>query len=368
MKKEHKILFIIGNLDAGGTETYLLRFLKYLNNKYNVTVLCTYGKKGSLYEQYKLYCNKLDIFRLGSTNPFLWIKFYFYLKKNKFNTICDFNGNFAGINMLISTICKCNKRITFYRQTNDLIEKNFMFFSINKIVKSLVYKYSTHILSNSKTAFNLFYPHIQDIRFKVIYNGINSELFNFEESKEQIRKSLNIPINKFVVGHTGRYHEVKNQITIIDVAEILCQEIPDVMFVLCGRGVVEKFSPIIKSRKLLNNFLLLNERNDIPRILKSFDMYYFPSTSEGQPNALIEAMLSGLPILVSNIEPILETIPTFLYNRAVEPFDINSSINIIKETIRNKQENNMTKSTIDYSINKYCYHKRFFEFEEILIN
>ena len=43
----------------------------------------------------------------------------------------------------------------------------------------------------------------------VIKNGINIDKFrNVKESKQEIRKSLNIPTNAYVVGHVGRFRKV----------------------------------------------------------------------------------------------------------------------------------------------------------------
>jgi glycosyltransferase involved in cell wall biosynthesis len=344
-----KFLFIVGTLNAAGTETYLLRFLKYLNKKNDISVLCRCGKKGVLYEEYKLYCSSIDIFRLGITNPIPWIRFYRYLKKNNFDVVCDFGGTFAGLNIFISTICRIPRRIIFYRYTCDFPNQK-IFFIIPKIktLKYLGYKYATSILANSNMAFDVFFKNKTDDRFKVIYNGVEESIFNIDEPKKSIRRSLGISNDCFVIGHTARYAFEKNHKTIIKVAEKICKEYNHIVFVFCGKDVKENLKNVVIEKKLEKNVIFLGERNDVPRVLKAFDAFYFPSTSEGQPNALIEAMFSKLPIVTSNIPSIIETIPDYLLNQCVHPTDHDAASKLLIDIYKGNYNGEYLTSTYKY--------------------
>jgi glycosyltransferase involved in cell wall biosynthesis len=47
-------------------------------------------------------------------------------------------------------------------------------------------------------------------------------------------------------------------------------------------------------------------RSDVPDILAALDLFVFSSLHEGLPVAVSEAMLAGVPMIVSDIEPLLE--------------------------------------------------------------
>lgn len=81
------------------------------------------------------------------------------------------------------------------------------------------------------------------------------------------------------------------------VASELCHKYKDIHFVLVGKGVKEKYEMMVQQMGLNKQIHLLGYRDDVLRILPLFDLYYFPSLTEGQPNALIEAMATGLPLL-----------------------------------------------------------------------
>jgi glycosyltransferase involved in cell wall biosynthesis len=46
---------------------------------------------------------------------------------------------------------------------------------------------------------------------------------------------------------------------------------------------------------------LLGYRSDVPALLRAADIFVLPSHREGMPRSIIEAMLTGLPVVATNI-------------------------------------------------------------------
>ena len=66
-----KIVFVTVSLESGGTENYLLRFLKYLLKEkpnLNITIICKGGKTGSLFKDFEKLGISIEIFKLGYLN------------------------------------------------------------------------------------------------------------------------------------------------------------------------------------------------------------------------------------------------------------------------------------------------------------
>lgn len=367
-----KVLFFIKVIDQGGLETYLLRFLRFLNGEVKALVWCKSAKKGSLYDDYKEYTTDIILSKLGFFNVFDYIKLYLYLKKNKIDTVCDFSGNFSGLVMFVAYLAGVKTRLSFYRgSTNHFREDKFRLM-YNSFMNKLVLNFSTKILSNSYAAFNFFFPNnsLQKEGFlKVIYNGIPSDFLqkSNEKSRIAIREELKLPINSFIVGHTGRYNEAKNHQTIINVAKILCDKYDNIYFVLVGKDTDLKLKGVIEDYGLQNRVLLLGYRRDIPNILSSFDLFFFPSLTEGQPNSLLEAMILGLPIVASDIEPIKESVPEYFTSKLLPPLDINAFAEKIEYIYMNP--NSVSEYILsDWALQKYSSDKLFNEFkDEILL-
>jgi glycosyltransferase involved in cell wall biosynthesis len=193
----------------------------------------------------------------------------------------------------------------------------------------LVKKYATKILSNSIAALDFFYfdRDKNDKQFEVIYNGIDS--YQFLVTKESLRSELKIPDTAFVAGHVGRFTEAKNHKTIIEVAIKLCRVNPNNFFILCGKDTDINLKVRIEREGLQKQIKLLGLRNDVIKVLNTLNCFYFPSLTEGQPNALIEALITGLPFVASNIDPVKETIPLAYHTQLIEPLDIELAVDKI---------------------------------------
>lgn len=330
-----KILFVLTSLDQGGAETYLLRFLRYSGLK-NSHVLCKGKQGGDLEDRYKKVCENIAFIPLDHTRTIAYFGLYKYIKAHKFTTICDFTGNFSGPVLATAYFGGIHKRLSFYRSSTDHFESSLPKHLYNKFMRAITLRFSTKIMANSQAALDYFYPKIkrQNERFMVIYNGLDTSDIN-TSSDSNMRSELGIPESAFVVGHLGRLCKSKNHDTIIQTALRLCSQHKNIHFVLAGRGVDTAYSSTIKHANLERQIHLLGYQNDVVKVLKTLDLFYFPSISEGQPNALIEAMIVGLPIIASNIKPIQETVPEYFIKYLICATDIDEAADKIEKLSKN---------------------------------
>jgi len=320
-----RIFFFITSLDSGGLENYLLRFLEYTNGEIKPIVICKSVKFGELYPRFsKIFKIEIIPLKLSYFNLFGYFRLYKLFIQNKPNTVCDFTGNFAGLVLFTASLAGVKKRLVFYRGSTNHFKESALKLKYNSFVNNLVKKYATKVLSNSQAALNFFFTtnDLNKIPHKVIYNGINSSEFIQPIDKSKIKKELGLPDDAFIVGHSGRFNAVKNHLTILKVAEKICSKYENIYFVLAGKDT-EKYIPYLLSGNplLQQKILPLGYRNDVGAILQIFDIFFFPSITEGQPNALIEAMLAGNPIVASDINPIKETVPLGFIQELISPLD-----------------------------------------------
>jgi glycosyltransferase EpsF len=142
--------------------------------------------------------------------------------------------------------------------------------------------------------------------FEVLTNAIDVNRFIHPNEKkiQELRKELKISIDSTIIGHVGRFSEVKNHKHLINIAERLKKLDIDFKMIFIGDGPLkEEIQQTIKDKGLSNNIILAGLRSEIPELMSIFDVYIFPSLFEGLPVSLLEAQASGLPCLVSTGVP-----------------------------------------------------------------
>jgi glycosyltransferase involved in cell wall biosynthesis len=341
-----KTVFVVTTLDSGGIENYLLRFLRFFENKIEPIVICRGNHFGELEAEYRKI-DKIKLIKLDLTryNVGSYSKFRTILRRSEADSFVDFTGSYAGILMLLANLAGLKKRVLFYRGSSHDFQPVFYKTLYVDFLKNLARLNATKILANSKAAFDFYFPKrdFNDPKYKVIYNGIDTKKLVFSRYN---KIDFGIPKDGFVIGHTGRFNRAKNHETIIKVAEKICSKFDNVYFVLCGKNTDIYLKKTIDENDILRKKVkLLGYRDDVSSVLTIFDLYFFPSITEGQPNALIEAMVAGLPIIASNIGPIIETTPEVIHNELVSPLDVDCFCNLIEEYYLD----NSKRSNADFS-------------------
>jgi glycosyltransferase involved in cell wall biosynthesis len=329
------ICFLLASVEPGGTENYLLRFINYYSKELNrPLVICKSGKDGALKDHYIRAGAVIKVLEPGYFNIVSLFRFFKLIRKNKINVVCDLTGNFSATYILVSRLGLIKKRIVFYRRSSNAFVDTYLNRIVNHIFNYIVVKNSTKILANSYTGLNFFFPNRKNIdnKYKVIYNAIEKNKLIFNTPKTSIKEELGLPENSFIIGHTGRFDKAKNHATIIKIAEKIITQFNHVYFLFCGQNT-DNLLTLTHSNEVKNKLILLGQRTDIEIILKEIDLFLFPSFTEGQPNALIEAMMIGLPFIASNIPSIMEIVPKKNHKQLIDPLNIPGFYNLINEVI-----------------------------------
>lgn len=136
-------------------------------------------------------------------------------------------------------------------------------------------------------------------------NGIDMTKFqNVKISKESMLTSLNLTKESFIVGHVGRFANVKNHQFLIDLFPLIKERNPKAHLILIGSGRLEsQVKKQVSDNNLEESVHFLGDRKDIPELMSVMDVFIFPSIYEGFGNVLIEAQAAGIKCIVSDTVP-----------------------------------------------------------------
>ena len=147
---------------------------------------------------------------------------------------------------------------------------------------------------------------------KIIYipNGVDTERFSpFEDavfarpscsSRRAMREQLGLPAEGPLIGSVGRLDPVKDLPTLLKSFASVLSELPAARLAVVGDGPMKgELESTARALRIDHAVAWLGRRDDIPALLRYFDIFVQSSLFEGMSNTILEAMASGLPIIAS---------------------------------------------------------------------
>lgn len=355
-----KIIHVIASMNIGGAETFLMNVLKNTDiNKYELIFVC-YGYGENDYEN--------DIEQLGGRivkisvpKEIGYIKHMKELKKLFIDEKPDvvhahtyYNSAFP---MLVAKRLGIKTRITHSHSTRSDVKENLKQKIYKIITKHIINRCSNVFLSCGEEASkNIFY---KSKKFDIIFNGIDINEFKFNEKERLIkRKELGIKSDEFVIGHVGRFVEVKNQSFLIKVFTEYLRKNQNSRLIFIGDGpLMGNIKEMSKESNIEEKILFLGKRRDVNKLYNVMDMFIFPSLYEGFPVTLVETQINGLTALVSNRVDSKVKRTEYINFFSIDD-NISNIVNLIEKNKnkRNKYKSDAKKFDIKNTVQKLCQY------------
>jgi glycosyltransferase involved in cell wall biosynthesis len=165
---------------------------------------------------------------------------------------------------------------------------------VNRLVDAIVAN------SEAVASANLGRAGVDASRLRIIRNGVELVDPVPEAQRRRLRQELGAADDDLLVGSVGRLSEVKRHDLLLEAFSDVARTRPDVRLAIIGEGPtrgalerqVERFG--LSSRVRLPGAI-----TDIRPIFEAFDVVALSSSSEGMPNALLEAAAAGRPIVTT---------------------------------------------------------------------
>tara|TARA_R110001592_G_scaffold259451_1_gene523422 strand:- start:121 stop:1245 length:1125 start_codon:yes stop_codon:yes gene_type:complete len=140
--------------------------------------------------------------------------------------------------------------------------------------------------------------------FVVIPNGVESVESAVSQAidREEAFRRLDIPVKRRLIVAVGRLWPQKRVRDLIWAGELLATARGDTTLVIIGDG--PQRDELLRHRDSVSSPLhvrFAGQREDVAELLPHAEQFWIASEYEGQSNAVIEAMLAGVPVIASNI-------------------------------------------------------------------
>ena len=163
-------------------------------------------------------------------------------------------------------------------------------------------------------------------QYVTVYSGIETELFlHPQHSRQAMRTELGLAEDDFVLGTIARLTELKGHDDLLDALSPMMHTHPNLKLLWVGDGwwrdrLMKRIQRLGLESQVVLTGLVVPQR--IPECLGAMNVLVHPSYREGLPRAVPQALLSGVPAIVYDVDGAKEVCIDGEVGRLVPPGDL----------------------------------------------
>lgn len=289
-----KIAYYIGSLNRGGMESLILDMChQYKSAPYEMICICRY--EGTMAEDFRKSGVPLIHLPKNGMLQHIWA-----LRQTIKREKIDIVHSQSAINTMMLSVALLGTRIKIITTFHGNLFADASWWK-----RKLVYSASRKIICVSeyqKRYYERKWRLPEDNKLEVVYNGIDfSKIDNAAESGQWTEESSGVKlamVGNFVKGRSP-------MIVVKGIHELAKQNIKDFDFYFIGRRDQKepwRYDECVQycAEHRLTNVHFLGAREDVPSILNLLDGFVYSTEYDSFGIAVIEAMASGLPVVVND--------------------------------------------------------------------
>lgn len=311
-----KILYVIGSMEVGGAEQHLLRVAGALAARGWQPTVFALNPHGPLTPAFEA----AGVPVRGVSLPAAWVR---WLRHPR---VIAWTGLLASLFLLVWTYWRLRPRVAHFflpaayivggtasllappllrvmsrRSLNHYQAKHRLF----RRIELWLHGRMDLVCGNSAAVVrDLQCEGVARDRLRLIYNGIEIGRFQARRSRAEVRAELGIEDTAVVMVMVANLIPYKGHADLIQaLAAVRAGLPPDWVCICVGRddGIGPSLMAQASAAGIGDRFRFTGSRQDVPDLLSAADLGVLCSHEEGFSNAVIEGMVSGLPMVVTDV-------------------------------------------------------------------
>lgn len=300
------VVHVIHRLDVGGMENGLVNLINHMPaDKYRHAVV-SLTESTSFRE--RIQRDDVEFFSLHKKPGHdlgLYIRLWRLLRRLR-PTIVH-TRNLASVEAVIPAVLAgvpCRVHGEHGRDLQDVDGTKRKYRLLRRVIAPFVHRFIA--LSGELESYLVDAVGISPSRVTRIINGVDNDKF-----RPALERAVALPAEAgidaaglVVIGTVTRMQEVKDPLTLVRAFAKLVTDgrAPNAALVMVGDGpLLERVREELRAAGVERHVWLAGSRDDVPELLRSFDIFALSSRVEGISNTVLEAMSSGLPVVASRV-------------------------------------------------------------------
>jgi glycosyltransferase involved in cell wall biosynthesis len=316
-----KILLLTTLMEAGGAQKALLQLARGLRGRgHDVTTMTMYDKVGIIPHFEKRFGLPIQNLRMkrvtggrsvatpGSVAAGFW-QMYRTMRRGRFDVLQTFCHYSNIIGQPLGALAGIPIRVASQRNRLDALPAIVRL--ADRLIANSPIPRRMVAVSESNRRYCVEVQRIRPSKLLVIENGIDiADLpAPAPDAVDRLRGDLGLAAGTFVVTMVARLHLQKDHDCLLRAIAAVVDELPTMRVLLVGDGALkDQLAGRITTLGLGTQVKLLGERRDVAAILALSDLFVLSSRWEGMPNAILEAMAAGLPVLATRVDGTVDVV------------------------------------------------------------
>jgi glycosyltransferase involved in cell wall biosynthesis len=311
-----KILHVVGGMNRGGVETWLMHVMRNIDRRKFETHFLVHNSAESAYDREIASLGGQIHYGANPRNPLRYGAEFERLVQQcgGIDVVHSHVYWFSGYVMRLAHQAGIPIRIAHSHTSARAGGWNVPRKLYEKLMRRWIQRYSTHRIGISAPAGNALFGGGGDGDFTLLYYGLDFAQFQDRLPPADAKQNLGIARNRKVIGHVGRFAPVKNHAFIVEFFARLIGEGTDGHLLFVGEGpLVPLVRAEIGSRGLSERCTFAGSQPNVAPYLSAMDVFVLPSQWEGLGLAALESQAAGVPVIAStNVPDEVDVIPDLI--------------------------------------------------------
>jgi glycosyltransferase involved in cell wall biosynthesis len=291
-----RVLFVIDELDVGGTEQQILELVKRLDRRYHPMVCCF--RPGRVSREIERAGIPVFVFRKrGKVDLRLVWALRRLMRRERVDLVQTYLFTANTWARLAAILARVPIIVSSERNV-DIWESGY-----KRLLGRWLDRWTQCTVANSEAVKTyLVGKGLPDDKTRVIHNGVDWQRFTGSVTSEATKAELGIPPHHAVVGLLARLEPQKDPRTFLRAAARLAEAMPAVSFLVVGGGSLEAdLRRMAGELGLGPRTVFTGPRRDVSELLAVCDVSVMSSLKEGMSNTIMESMAAGKPVVATRV-------------------------------------------------------------------
>lgn len=304
-----RLCLVVASLDRGGAESQVVELARRLDPGRFAVSVALLTHRGAMFDEVCATGLRVALVQPDTPSPWTWVNWLRGLivrfREERPHVVHGFLFPTYALAALAAAKVGGIATASGVRSLGLGIEQRFPY----SFVERIGHRLTAAIVGNSEAVRRAAVARDRGVarRFRVIHNGVDLAKYASRADRAATRHELGLADGELAVLMVANLISYKGHRDALHAFLAARRQVPGLRLVLAGAGPEEAaLRALAAELGIASEVRFLGARTDVPRLMSAADFFLMASHEEGFPNAVLEAMASGLPIVATDVGGVRE--------------------------------------------------------------